>query len=111
VSAADFDTLRRIAENADADGRPWEWQGGYPQRIVRVGDGVVVADMVGRLARFAEHIATFDPPTVLALLAENERLRDENKRLRATEAVFAELGPEHAALAAALARLDQKERP
>ena len=32
----------------------------------------------------AAHIATFDPPTVLALIAENNRMRGEVERLRAS---------------------------
>ena len=70
--------LRRVAEAADDDGRPWTWRaseaggsGGYPQTILRVGDVVLVANCYESPdypARFAEFIATFDPPTVLALL-------------------------------------------
>lgn len=70
--------LRRVAEAADADGREWTWKAsesdgsaGYPQHILRVGDVVLVAqtyDDPDRPATFAEFIAAFDPPTVLALL-------------------------------------------
>lgn len=71
MSAVDLTSLRRIAEAADADGRTWEWQGGYPQKIIREGDVIVVADCFespDAPAVFAEHIATFDPPMVLWLL-------------------------------------------
>jgi hypothetical protein len=70
-----LDHLRAVAEAADENGREWEWQGGYPQRITRVGDVVIVADCFespDHPSRFAEFIATFDPPTVLALLARRE---------------------------------------
>jgi hypothetical protein len=30
-----LDDLLRIVEAADDDGREWEWEGGYPQRITR----------------------------------------------------------------------------
>jgi hypothetical protein len=66
-----------VAEAADADGRSWEWEGGYPQRITRTGDVVIVADCFespDAPSRFAEFIAIFDPPTVLALLTELARL-------------------------------------
>jgi hypothetical protein len=68
---SDFAHLRRVAEAADADGRPWEWTGGYPQTVTRVGDVILVANVFespDAPSRFAEFIATFDPPTVLALL-------------------------------------------
>lgn len=67
----DLSTLRRVAEAADDERRPWEWQGGYPQRVSREGDVVVVADCFedpDHPSRFAEFIATFDPPMVLWLL-------------------------------------------
>lgn len=69
--ALDLDHLRAVAKRADADGRPWTWAGGYPQAIVREGDVVLVAETFENpdmTADFAEFIATFDPPTVLALL-------------------------------------------
>ena len=68
----DLDALERIAQAADADGRPWEWKGEYPQTVIRIGDVALVADTFedpDSPSRFAEFIATFDPPTVLALLA------------------------------------------
>jgi hypothetical protein len=66
-----FDEMRRVAEAADADGRPWEWTGGYPQRVTREGDVVLVAETFNDPDAphpFAEFIATFDPPLVLWLL-------------------------------------------
>jgi hypothetical protein len=71
----DLAALRKVAEAADADGRPWEWGGAYPQRILRVGDVAIVAEAFedpDSPSRFADYIATFDPPTVLALLAAAE---------------------------------------
>ena len=62
--------LRAIAEAAD-NGNAWEWEHAYPQRITRTGDVVLIADCFedpDSPSRFAEFIATFDPPTVLALL-------------------------------------------
>jgi hypothetical protein len=73
-----IESLRRIAEAADHQGRPWEWEHAYPQRITRVGDVVLVAECFedpDSPSRFAEFIATFDPPTVLALLEEVPRAR------------------------------------
>lgn len=68
--------LRRIALAADDHGRSWEWEHAYPQRVTRVGDVVLVAECFedqDSPSRFAEFIATFDPPTVLSLL---DRLND-----------------------------------
>lgn len=68
---ADAD-LMAVAKAADEEGRPWEWQGGYPQRVLRVGDVAIVADVFespDAPSRFAEFISTFDPPTVISLLA------------------------------------------
>ena len=71
----DVNRLRVVAESADRDGRPWAWTGvgghGYPQRIIRVGDAVLMAecyDDPDTPDPTAEFISTFDPPTVLALL-------------------------------------------
>jgi hypothetical protein len=69
--AARLEEVERIALAADEGGRPWEWTGGYPQGVLRVGDVVVVADCFedpDSPSRFAEHIATADPPTVLWLI-------------------------------------------
>lgn len=71
MSAEMLSELRAVAQAADANGLPWEWTGGYPQRVTREGDVVLVADCFedpDKPSRFAEHIATFDPPTVLWLL-------------------------------------------
>src|ERR1035441_2293123 len=66
-----------LAEAADADGRPWEWSGGYPQTVTRTGDAMLIANTFEGPdfpSTIAEFIATFDPPTVLALLrALNEK--------------------------------------
>ena len=67
---------RRVAEAAD-NGSPWEWEHAYPQRVTRVGDVVLIADCFedpDAPSRFAEFIATFDPPTVLSLLEAREAL-------------------------------------
>jgi hypothetical protein len=67
-----LEEIEQVANAADADGRPWEWEGGYPQRVLRVGDVVIVADAFedpDSPSRFAEHIATADPPTVLWLVS------------------------------------------
>lgn len=63
--------LRATAERADADGRRWLWEGGYPQTVLREGDVVLVANTFespDHPSIFAEYIAIFGPPTVLALL-------------------------------------------
>jgi hypothetical protein len=71
----DLDALKAVAEAAngnDGVSRPWTWRGGYPQSIFRDGDAVLVADCFegpDHPSVFAEFIATFDPPTVLALIA------------------------------------------
>jgi hypothetical protein len=78
VSVLDTERLRKVATAADDDGRPWLWGGKYPQRVLRVGDTLIVADCFedpDSPSRFAEFIATFDPPTAIALVAEMERLR------------------------------------
>ncbi len=75
--------LRRVAEAAD-NGNPWEWEHAYPQRITRVGDVVLVADCFedpDSPSVFAEYIATFDPPTVLALLAALTELEQREATL------------------------------
>lgn len=67
----DLTSLRTVAEAANADGRPWLWKGVYPQRVLREGDVVIIADCFedpDHPSRFAEFIATFDPPMVLWLL-------------------------------------------
>ena len=72
----DFSDLKRIADAADADGRPWFWSGAYPQQVTREGDVIVIADCFedpDHPSRFAEFIATFDPPMVKWLLALAER--------------------------------------
>lgn len=66
-----LDELRRVASAADDLARPWTWEGGYPQTVLRVGDVILVAQCFeepDRPSVFAEFIATFDPPTVLQLL-------------------------------------------
>lgn len=71
--------LEAVALAADHEDRPWSWKaseadgsGGYPQQIVRDGDAALIAtcyDAPEFAATKAEFIATFDPPTVLRLLA------------------------------------------
>lgn len=63
--------LRAVAEAADESGRRWFWKGGYPQNILREGDVVLVAQTLtdpDHRPEFAEFIAAFDPPTVLAMI-------------------------------------------
>jgi hypothetical protein len=74
----DLTALRRVAKAADRGGRPWVWQaseaegrGGYPQHVLRDGDAALICetyDSPDHSAITPEFIATFDPPTVLALL-------------------------------------------
>lgn len=71
--------LERIALAADREDRRWAWKaseadgsGGYPQQIMRDGDATLIAtcyDAPEYPATKAEFISTFDPPTVLRLLA------------------------------------------
>ena len=100
--------LREIAEAANPDhGRPWEWGNDYPQRITRQGDAVIVADCFespDHPSVFAEYIATFDPPTVLALLdhldaltAERDRLRERTVEAEATAEEIARLAAQECA--------------
>lgn len=66
-----LDHFRQVALAADDGRRPWFWRGGYPQTVSREGDAILIADVFedpDSPARFAEFIATFDPPTVLFLL-------------------------------------------
>jgi hypothetical protein len=79
ISAEERERLEGIALAADHGDRPWVWKaseadgsGGYPQQIIRDGDATLVAtcyDAPEYPATKAEFIATFDPPTVLRLLA------------------------------------------
>ena len=85
-----LDHLFAVAQAADEGGRPWEWQGGYPQSVLRVGDVVVVADVFespDAPSRFADFIATFDPPTVLSLLALAARLEAAERDLACLRAI------------------------
>lgn len=75
----DLTALRRIAVATDKGGRSWFWQasqaatrGGYPQHVLREGDVGLICETYDEPdypAITPEFIATFDPPTVLALLA------------------------------------------
>jgi hypothetical protein len=72
----DFEPLRRVAEAADKGGRPWVWNGGYPQTVIREGDAVLIANTYeepDHPSTTAEFISTFDPPTVLMLLDRASR--------------------------------------
>lgn len=69
----DLDHLWLVASAANRGGadQPWEWTGGYPQTITRIGDAVLIANTYEGPdfpSTIAEFIATFDPPTVLELL-------------------------------------------
>jgi hypothetical protein len=64
--------LLRPSENPDHPG--------YPQTIMREGDVILVAECYDGIGpegpwAFAEHITTFDPPTVLRLLDRIETLQ------------------------------------
>ena len=72
-NATDLTRLRSIAETEDKGGRRWQWSGGYPQTVTRLGDAVLIAntfDNPDSPSPAAEFIAAFDPPTVLRLLDE-----------------------------------------
>jgi hypothetical protein len=74
----DLTALRRIAVAADKDGRPWFWKasqastsGGYPQHVIRKGDVGLICETYDEPdypSITPDYIATFDPPTVIALL-------------------------------------------
>jgi hypothetical protein len=74
----DLTALRRVARATDKGGRPWVWhaseaegRAGYPQHVLREGDVGLICetyDEPDHPATTPEYIATFDPPTVLALL-------------------------------------------
>jgi hypothetical protein len=82
----DFDHLISVACAIDGDARPWTWHaserpdgGGYPQQVIRVGDVALICecyDEPDHPSVTAEYIATFDPPTVRALLAAALNQRD-----------------------------------
>ena len=75
----------RIAQAADSGGRPWDWRGGmmaegsertyagYPQTVMIVGTGTIIAttydEQEDEPPPLATFISTFDPPTVLSILA------------------------------------------
>lgn len=83
----DLDHLEELA-NAFSEGlapswRRWTWiagkNGGYPQRVLSVGNVLLVAetyDDPDRGATVAPYLAALDPGTVLALVAEVRRLRE-----------------------------------
>jgi hypothetical protein len=82
-------------DHIDGVSRAWSRQrfgaSGYPQRVLRDNDVALIAETFEGSSeapddppRFAEHIATFDPPTVLALVeivsvlaADLDRFDDE----------------------------------
>ena len=79
VTPEERERLEAVALAADARDRPWTWKAseaagsaGYPQTVMRTGDAALIAtcyDSPDSPARQAEFISTFDPPTVLRLLA------------------------------------------
>lgn len=86
----DLDTLRKTAEAATPG--PWEASAEYDtegRRVYTVSPEGNPEDNVCQLApdlngsANVEHIATFDPPTVLALIAEIESLRTRFSAMRA----------------------------
>jgi hypothetical protein len=74
----DLTALRRVAVAANRDSKRWFWKpsekdgaAGYPQIVLREGDVGLICetyDSPDRPAITPEFIATFDPPTVMALL-------------------------------------------
>ena len=77
----DIVRLAAIAEAVNDDDRAWAWRVNKPdahQTVFRMGDAALIAETFdstsnaphvdGRPVGTAEYIATFDPPTVLALL-------------------------------------------
>lgn len=88
----DLDALERIARAVETPG-PWETRcEGYkePTRVCHDSEYVIYlgCDFAADLgAQDAEHIAAFDPPTVLGLIAELRRAREcietlESKSMR-----------------------------
>jgi hypothetical protein len=76
--------LRQVAQAAD-NGSPWEWEHAYPQRVTRIGDVVLVAECFENPdmpSRFAEFIATFDPPVALALVEIAKAARAVNEHAK-----------------------------
>lgn len=78
----ELDEIEGAALVADHGGRRWfrrDPTKGYPQSIIREGDGVLVADCYEGPEVyppfFADHIARSDPATVLRLVAEIRSLR------------------------------------
>jgi hypothetical protein len=108
-----LEEMMRIAEAADAEGRSWEWEHAYPQRVTRVGDVVLVAECFedpDAPSRFAEFIATFDPPTVLALI---HRIQELGNRLNTDSQDFEILclRETERVLRARIQELEQNDRP
>jgi hypothetical protein len=75
VTDAELDNLEGVALMADHGGRRWVHRRsdkGYPQTILREGDVVLVAECFEGPQYpplFTDFITTFDPPTVLRLIA------------------------------------------
>lgn len=81
--STDIERLRQVAEAAAAG--PW-WrvpgESGADAVLSGIGESLTWDDHGGEVFKpaDAEHIAAFDPPTVLALLDEVERLRGQVAR-------------------------------
>jgi len=92
--------LRAVVNAVDQRPREWEWEGGYPQQVISVGNVTHVADVFenpDHPSRYAEYIATFDPATMTALLdlvdqqaAEIKVLSDEADTAIAQAAAWSE---------------------
>ena len=83
VTPDDLDRLERDARAATPG--PWEADGNDVLTTVAEVPEVIVASTGGPFAhdtKTARHIANCDPQTVLALVAEVRRLREENEDLR-----------------------------
>jgi hypothetical protein len=110
VPELDLARLRSIAEAVGDRPRDWEWAGGYPQQVISQGNVHLIAECYedpDSPSTVAEYIATFDPRTILALLAEVERLRVREQEQRAASrrayALIDQLEAERDDLRAALA--------
>ena len=91
LTGLDLDALEAVARAATPG--PWNYRQtvlGMVSTTVSAGDGSHVAypSVCHALPENATHIATFDPPTVLALIA---RVREEQQKRAEAEAVIEQL--------------------
>lgn len=85
INLDDLDALEAVARAATPG--PWtinwetyEYHAGMPDKWASSINGPEASEFADLDSADAEHIAAFDPPTVLALIAEVRRLRESEKQ-------------------------------